>query len=611
MHFITQYGAVVQSRHASAQSLFRARGDVIQSSFHSAGLQTVTCLARMHRTSLGAPVGGGRVRGWRGDRVAGALGVKHSAAGAVRKQTRRRSGAGRLSLPLGSPARSAKARSQHRRHGVACAAGAAQPLTRPAGGDTKSQLRRIVRLVHPDLYTQEAQAHEINSASLQRLNAYVDALESGQRSRCAALPLRFLVRSSDGAGLREVACTLPAGGSLAPLFSAFAGAGSSAARVSGVSEAGGRQGELVEWLQRNLSESHVRRQQHEGRAARLSAAKAALQREFGLQHLHLGFLAESATADGPHLATVGEALRCLSHEASAALRNVHLLVADPQEMPAAAAPGSSGVMMPDGTLWLALAPDWRPIWRFLRAADLTAAATAGQAAAQAAADVQARLPEVAAALGVKYVFAPSALRPQPLGGFCSAILAAGPLGLPGRAFRFGIHVSDHIPPGPWDIVWPPATPVAAQRQGPLLAAYARGQRSVMVAVTCSPHSLAEFLEAHGEACDLHRAAGEGLRAQMESAQKEVLQALGAALHASVQLPDDAALAAARRLLSAAGTIRDAVGAATLSSTRILLVADADPCAYEVLPNGTLCIPSTFQVDLLVKAILGTVKSTAR
>jgi hypothetical protein len=570
----------------------------------------------MHRTSVSLPVGGGRSQGWRADRVAGSLGVKHSAAGAVSKRVRRRSGATRLSLPLGSPARSAKARSQQRRRGVACAAGAAPPLT-PAGGllggERKSQLRRIVRLVHPDLYTQEAAAHETNSASLQRLNAYVDALESGQRSRCAVLPLRFLVRCSDGAGLREVACTLPAGGSLAPLFSAFAGAGSSNARVSGVSEAGGRQGELVEWLQRNVSESHARRQQHEGRAARLSAAKAALQREFGLQHLHLGFMAESATGDEPHLATVGEALRCLSHEASAALRNVHLLVADPQEMPAAAA-GCAGALMPDGTLWLALASDWRPIWRFLRAADLATAAAAGQASAQAAADVQARLPEVAAALGVKYVFAPSALRPQPLGGFCAAILAAGPLGLAGRAFRFGIHVCDHIPPGQWDIVWPPAseaTSGAAQREGPLLAAYARGQRSVMVAVTCSPHSLAEFLGAHGEACDLHRAAGEGLRAQMESAQKDVLSALGATLHASVQLPDDAALAAARRLLSAAGAIRDAVGSVTLRSSRIMLVSDADPCAYEVLPNGTLCIPSDFQVELLVRALLGAVKSTAR
>ena len=561
----------------------------------------------MHRTLAAAPAGG-RVRGWHGgDRVAGSLGVKHSVAGAVSKRTRRRSGGGRLTS-LGSPARSAKARSQRR--SVVCTAATAPPPTRPVGADSKKQLRQVLRLVHPDLFTHATQAHATNSASLQRLNAYVDALEAGQRSRCAALPLRFLVRSSDGAGLREVTCTLPAGGSLAPLFSAFAGAGT--ARVSAVSEAGGRHGsELVDWLQRNLSESHARRHQHEGRAARLSAAKGALQREFGLQHLHLGFLAESATADGPHLAVVGEALRCLSHEASAALRDVHLLVADPQEMPGAAA-GAAGVLMPDGTLWLALAQDWRPIWRFLRAADLTAAAATGQAAAQAAADVQARLPEVAAVLGVKYVFAPSALRPQPLDGFCAAVLAAGPeLGLAGRAWRFGIHVCDRIPPGQWDAVWPPVSAGAAPRQGPLLAAYARGQRSVMVAVTCSPHSLAQFLGAHGEACDLQRAAGEGLRAQLEAAQKEVLAALGAALHASVQLPDDAALEAARRLLGGAGAIREAVGDATLRSTRILLVSDADPCAYEVLPNGTLCIPATFEVELLVRAILGTVKSTAR
>ena len=542
----------------------------------------------------------------RGKRAA-ASALTRVSGGAVTKAARRQSNGVAHPLRLGSPARTVKSRL--RRTCVAAAATAAPPSGAGAttvNSDLKRQLRQVLRLVHPDLYTTEPAAQELNSVSLQRLNAYVDALNAGQRSRCQRTELRFLVRDTNGGELREVSCTLPGGGSLSPLTTAFKQRGRGA--PAPVPERRRSREPLVEWLQSNLGESVARRQQHECRASQLAAAKAALVKEHGLRHLHLGFMAESATASAAHLVAVRDALRCLTHEACAALRDVHILVADPQEMPIVGDQrGKTCVLAQDGTLWMPLSKDWRPLWRFLRSCDLAAAAAAGQATAQASADVQARLPEVAALLGVKYVFAPTALFPEPVGRFIRGILSheAGTRRRDGGdAFRFGIHVCAEMPPGPWDVTFP-------KHQSPPLAAYSTGQRSVMVNIDCPPAALFQFLADHGAACDAQRAAGEDVRALLEKAQAAVNATLGAALHASVLLPEAAALASFEKLLAAAAQITDAVGLDRLRGTRIMVVSDADPCAYEVLPNGTLCIPASFKVDLLVRAILGGVATTAR
>ncbi len=206
---------------------------------------------------------------------------------------------------------------------------------------------------------------------------------------------------------------------------------------------------------------------------------------------------------------------------------------------------------------------------------------------------------MASLLRVKYVFAPSAVRPEPLAGFVAAVRDAAPTLQaalpPGPAFGFGLHVCAEVPPGRWEVRWRDA-------DGRLVVAYAFGQRSVMVAAACPPWALAHFLAQHGARCDAERAAGEDLRARLERIQAAVHQALGATLGTSVLLPDVAALAAADRLLLAAPELLAAVGTA-MRGTRIMIVADDDACRYEVLSNGTVCIPASFRVDLLVRAIL--------
>lgn len=500
---------------------------------------------------------------------------------------------------LGSPARCAK-----RRRLTSCSV-ASPSRSLSLTTEAKAKLRRVLRLVHPDRYMREVAAREVNSRSLQALNAYTDSLARGERGRCTAQSLRFLVHPEGGshAPLREVVCSLPAGGSLQPLFSAFASL-AQAVNSPQPTPSPPRTSELLEWLSSNLGESTARREHSETRAQSLEAAKRACEAEFGLQRLHLGFLAESASAQASHLEALAAALRCLSVEALRQVRGAHIVVADAQEVPQqpgralAEAPGMRLLLASDGTLWLSLCSDWRPIWRFLRSIDLAWASEAGAAAAQAAAKAQDELPALAMLLRVRYLFAPSALRPEPLAGFCAALRQAAPAleaAAPAEAFAIGLHVCAELAAGPWDLAW-------SDERGVLCCAYAFGHHSVMVSAQCPPWALSHFLAQHGARCDAERAAGEEVRARLERTQAAVKEALGVALGFSVRLPDIVALASADRLLLAAPELTAAVGT-RVRGTRILVTADSDPCAYELLSNGTICLPASFRIDLLVRAIL--------
>ena len=507
---------------------------------------------------------------------------------AVRKR------AGGLFLSLGSPARCAKARCRTRcrlRPVVRAAVGT------PGGAKTdKSRLRTILRAVHPDRFAADPRARELNTLSLQRLNAYVDALSSNGL-RCEPTSVRFVVHGDNGA-LREVQAALPAGGCLQPLFAAFELKASSAQRRR---QASLRDEELVAWLASHMGEASARRELYESRSAGLAAAKAALESEFGLRHLHLGYVAEGSSAEPAHLAALAEALRCFSAEQAAAFAEATIVLADRTEMPrsgarAAAADGAF-LLAEDGKLWLSLCTDWRPLWRFLRDTDLAWAASAGAAAARRAAAVDAALPGLAELLGVKYIYAPSTAETA---GFCEALsdaaaaLSASP---PAGPFRFGVSLCADIPAGAYDAVW-------ADSSGRTLIAYAYGQRSLQVdAARCSPFALAQFLLQHGARCDAECCMGDAARARLEGVQSSLLASLGVTLSVSALLNDRLALAAAERLLVAAPELRAAVGE-RLAGTRLMIVADKDACRYQVLAAGTLCIPLGFKLDEVVRAVLG-------
>jgi hypothetical protein len=534
---------------------------------------------------------------------------------------------------LGSPARCAKARFQRTRVRAAVASPPFSPSA-PLDADAKVLLRKVLRSVHPDKYMANPRAREVNSASLQRLNGYVDAMSRGDRPRCGAQSLRFLISDAAGgsgaAALREVLCVLPPGGCLKPLFAAFSltrarrslsassprrGGGGGSLHASPRTSprkrraSASRDAELLEWLSSHLGDASARRELYESRAAGLAAAKATLEAEFGLRHLRLGFMAESATAEPLHLAALAEALRCFSAEHAGALAGAHIVLCDAQEVPsaggAARPPRAASAdgrfqLADDGTLWLSLCADWRPLWRFLRGADLAWAAEAGAAAAARAADAEAALPSLASLLRVKYIYAPTTLRPEPLSGFCislsdaAAVLSALPM-LAGGPFGFGLHVCACVSPGAWDLAWDDAA-------GRTLVAYAFGQRSVFVAADCPPWALAHFLAQHGERCDAERAAGERMRAALEGVQASLRAALGVTLGTSVLLPDAAALASAERLLAAAPELRAAVGA-HLAGARLMIVADTDACRFECLANGTLCIPLSWRVEEVLRVLL--------
>ena len=516
--------------------------------------------------------------------VAGVQRRAHTRVGsaAIRKR------AGSLSLSLGSPARCAKARCRLRVR----AAG----LGTPGGGKTdKSRLRTILRAVHPDRFTADPRARELNTLSLQKLNAYVDALSSNGR-RCEPTSVRFVVHGDNGA-LREVQAALPAGGSLQPLFAAFELRSSSGVRRRRASL---RDEELVAWLASHMGEASARRELYESRSAGLVAAKAALESEFGLRHLHLGYVAEGSSAEPAHLAALAEALRCFSAEQAAAFAEATIVLADRTEMPRSGARAASAdgafLLAEDGKLWLSLCTDWRPLWRFLRDADLAWAAAAGNAAASRAAAVHAALPGLAELLRVKYIYAPSTIEAS---SFCealsdaAAVLSAAP---PAGPFRFGVSLCSEIPAGDWNSVW-------ADPGGRTMIAYAFGQRSIEVDARCSPFALAQFLLQHGARCDAECGMGDAARAMLESVQSSLLASLGITLSVSALLNDGIAVTAGERLLAAAAELRTAVGE-KLDGTKLMLVADTDVCRYQVLAAGTLCVPVGFQVEEVVRAVLG-------
>ena len=490
---------------------------------------------------------------------------------------------------MGSPARCAKSRCRLRvRAAVGTPGGAKQT--------DKSRLRTILRAVHPDRFSADPRARELNTLSLQKLNAYVDALSSSGGRRCEATSVRFVV--NDAGVPREVEASLPPGGCLQPLFAAFAlPHRSSSARRRRASL---RDEELVAWLAAHMGEASARRELYESRSAGLVAAKAALEAEFGLRHLHLGYTAESATAQPGHLAALAEALRCFSAEQAAAFADATIVLADPQEMPRSGATRDASadgafVLAEDGKLWLSLCTDWRPLWRFLRDTDLEWAAAAGSAAASRAAAVDAALPGLAALLRVKYIYGPSTVATST---FCAAlsdassVLAAAPQAGP---FRFGVSLCADVADGAWDLVW-------ADPSGRTLVAYAFGQRSVQVDARCSPLALAQCLQQHGARCDAECAAGEAARARLESVQASLLSSLGVTLSVSALLNDQVALAAGERLLAAAAELRAAVGE-QLAGLRLMIVADTDACRYQVLAAGTLCIPAGFKLEEVLRAVL--------
>ena len=536
----------------------------------AAGRLRAACAAPQHRAN---PLGA----------VAGVQRRAHARVGsaAIRKR------AGVMSISLGSPARSAKARCRLR----VCAA-----MGTPGGAKTdKSRLRTILRAVHPDRFTADPRARELNTLSLQKLNAYVDALTSNGR-RCEPTSVRFVVHGDNGA-LREVQAALPAGGSLQPLFAAFELRSSSGVRQRRASL---RDEELVAWLASHMGEASARRELYESRSASLAAAKAALESEFGLRHLHLGYVAEGSSAEPAHLAALAEALRCFSAEQAAAFAEATIVLADRTEMPSAVARAASAdgafLLAKDGKLWLSLCTDWRPLWRFLRDADLVWAASAGNAAASRAAAVQAALPGLAELLRVKYIYAPSTVEAS---SFCealsdaAAVLSAAP---PAGPFRFGVSLCSEIPAGDWNSVW-------ADPGGRTMIAYAFGHRSIEVDARCSPFALAQFLLQHGARCDAECGMGDAARARLESVQSSLLASLGVSLSVSALLNDSVAVAAGERLLAAAPELRVAVGE-KLNGTKLMLVADTDVCRFQVLAAGTVCVPVGFQIDEVVRAVLG-------
>ena len=119
---------------------------------------------------------------------------------------------------------------------VAAAASSARAAARSPGPkgrvDDKTQLRRVLRLIHPDKYMGNKEAYEINSQSLkvsarqwsmqrselasifracsltrpfpQVLNGYVEAMAGPDTWRILAQSLRFLVTDGDTGRLREV-----------------------------------------------------------------------------------------------------------------------------------------------------------------------------------------------------------------------------------------------------------------------------------------------------------------------------------------------------------------------------------------------------------------------
>jgi hypothetical protein len=210
--------------------------------------------------------------------------------------------------------------------------------------DARRLMRAVVRRVHPDLFAAHPYERQRNSESLKALNAYVDALaaaagasrggkgrrgglvadEDGNASY-AALPPRattveFWVRSSPSSlpgsaqssfqeeedaaqeqaqqpqqqQLTRVVASLPASGSLAPLFFAFglitdaelrAGAGGLFGSSGGSSAA---DTDLLQWLRDTVAGAVSAAERHEKLKRRIREARASLEHRHALASLRAG-----------------------------------------------------------------------------------------------------------------------------------------------------------------------------------------------------------------------------------------------------------------------------------------------------------------------------------
>jgi hypothetical protein len=456
-----------------------------------------------------------------------------------------------------------------------------------------------MRAVHPDRFvaSPERPARELNEASLASLNAYVDALSRGDSRRCRAQALRFLVRQGTSA-LQELRVSLPAGGSLQPLFTAFA----SLQQHLQASPRGGtsprlRSPELQDWLRSSAPAAAATQQADATRRSALSAAVSSLEREFGLASFHLGFLAEGGSASAEHVGALAQALRCLSPESAAALRRLRLVLADEQEMPRGAGRGE-GWLAEDGCVWLPLGRDWRSLWRFLCSLDLARATADGAASAADAAALQARLPQLARLLRLRELFSAPALPPAQLECFAAALEAQSAaitaMGCPSEPFGFAVQVVSELAESSSELS-------LRAPDGRLLACWCAAQQSLLVAAACPPLSLARFLQSHGARCKAALRECQDGRAAMEAMQQQLAAALGLRLAAASQLAMAHALSASRRLLSAAEGLRGELGAAC-AGLHVLLVEDASPLRYTLLSTGVLAVPASFRLADLTRAL---------
>jgi len=244
----------------------------------------------------------------------------------------------------------------------------------------------------------------------------------------------------------------------------------------------------------------------------------------------------------------------------------------------------------DGTLWLPLSLDWKPLWRTLRSADLTAAAAASARAAEA----RAALPALASRLNVRYVAAAAAGLSLSSLLACTASLMQHPSRTPQpppQPLGLGIEIvagpPAEAPPGGWAAVSDPAWGVV----------YASGARSLILSATCSPETLHSFLATNGAACDAQREEGDALRLRQSELKALARVRMGMDVDVSGLLPEAAAVVAVERLVGAEAQLEKGRG------LRLLLVADDSPLRYVVAETGALCVPIGFELEELIAMLL--------
>jgi hypothetical protein len=553
---------------------------------------------------------------------------------------------------------------------------AARSARLPAAARTA--LRRVQLAVHPDKH-RDAAAREANTRSLALLNAYVDALQRPDGRRLREAQLHFVLAADDNCGgggggggaatttasaaarraSREVRCTLPASGTLQPLFSAFAdilgadGAAFCSASASAGAEgapAGAHDPELVDllaWLRSAAGSAAAARAAHEAHVEALRVATEAVKREFRLPALHVCCTANvDGSATPAHLAALAAALRGVPAGDLRDLRGLRVFLDTSERLPmslfasqgAAASSkdedraGRSFVLLNEGILYLSLSTDASAYAAMLAAvaASLGGVARAAAAAAEEAAVRRAACQRAAAALGVFLVYGENCSTtdltwPQ-LRAFCAAVCAAV---MPRQSRRllgsFSVRVERFIPTQPADcptegdyaLKW------ACPQDGALrIAVRANEASTLIIAFDVPPAALASFLAEHGARLAALAAEQRAHHARRGNAEEAARAALGfRRVSSSYALPVDAALASLGRLKDAAPEVVDALrssgtttgiampawwgdGASTRSKLALLIEQDGDSEAYIVRRDGTLVVPASFAVQRLLQALLG-------